>query len=105
MTLWHYLLAFVIGSIITWIGAVRCAGKEQWGWAFAALVPFAAGAFWFLVLWTRMDWDSSSWDQEGWLLATEFVLLAVVWIVAIATWLAARHAPRPSERRRVAPAA
>ena len=100
MTLWHYLLTFLIGSIVTWIGAARCARRGSWGWATAALAPIGLAAVWFGGLWTQMNWEAPFWDQEWWILIGEFALSATLWIIAAATWAAAGRAQRSSRRSR-----
>jgi hypothetical protein len=96
LTLWHYLGAFLLGSVVTVLGAARCAMRRRWVWATMGLVPFVAGAAWIRLVWVRSDWESSFFDQAVWVLFTEGALLLAVWMAGMAAWLACVHSVRRS---------
>lgn len=100
LTLWHYLGAFLLGSLVALSGAIGCAFRRRWEWAVAGFVPFIAGAIWILLVWARTDWESRFFDQTAWILVSEGVLLVAVWVAGAAAWRAAVHPDRRPQREK-----
>jgi len=97
LTLWHYLWAFSLGSLVSWTGGLRCALRRRWLWATVTfLSPLLAAYLWLTQLWLRMDWEAGSFDQPAWILIAESALLLAVWCVGIAAWV---HCRRSTHRR------
>jgi hypothetical protein len=96
---WQYLFLFLVGSVITWAGAARCALRRRRAWATTAVAPIVAGAVWLFWIWTRVDWDAGFLDQEPWLLVAEFGLLALVWSLGVGAWIAAWRVREPTVDR------
>lgn len=101
MTEWHYLGAFLGGSIVTWIGAASCARRRFTAWPVLAGVPSLFAVLWFFLVWIQMDWESSLADQKTWVLVVQDLLLAVLWAIGIGSLIAAarrRHSRKRSGR-------
>ena len=86
MTFWHYLGLMLLGSVVVWIGAIRCALRRQSKRSLLGFVPVAVIVTWFFGIWVRLDWDSGFWEQSPWWLGGQFVLLGTVWVAAFVTW-------------------
>lgn len=98
MTLWHYLGAFLLGSMVAVLGAVRCALRRRRVWVVAAAVPFVAGGVWIGLVWVGSDWESGFFDQSAWILLAEGSLLVAVWTAGVAAWIACERSVRRSTR-------
>ncbi len=85
MTMWHFLLAYLVLAVACWVAAARSFSKTAW-WVAAGLAPFLGAVVWFFGLWIQMDPKTGFVDNPIWIVAGHFLLLAALAWVAVKTW-------------------